>query len=55
MQTKQPKAAKTLVNDVFEVKEKDPDGKKFDKGLTAWRLQHSGTSIVGCYGLDVQS
>ncbi|KAK9863380.1 hypothetical protein WJX84_008004 [Apatococcus fuscideae] len=31
MQTKQPKAAKTLVNDVFEVKEKDPDGKKFDK------------------------
>ncbi|KAK9838978.1 hypothetical protein WJX74_007112 [Apatococcus lobatus] len=31
MQTTKPQAAKTLVNDVFEVKEKDPDGKKFDK------------------------
>lgn len=32
MQTTKPQAAKTLVQDVFEVKEKDPDGKKFDKG-----------------------
>ena len=32
MQTTKAQAAKTLVQDVFEVKEKDPDGKKFDKG-----------------------
>lgn len=44
MQTTKPQAAKTLVQDVFEVKEKDPDGKKFDKGqseqahLSIWRL-----------------
>ncbi len=61
MSSSKSPASKVLVNDVFEVKEKDPDGKKFDKGQNLMAtyasaqscISHCGhTEFASCYAVS---